>query len=94
MTHALIKHRVSDYETWKKVFDDFAETRRAGGEQSFRILRTPTDPNDLTILFEWDNPENAAKFFASDDLRQAMQRAGVKDKPTIELLNQVDKGTP
>ena len=92
MLQVLIKHKVNDYETWKMAFDNFADFRRSSGEKSYHILRRIDDPNDLTLLFEWDSQKNAAAFLASGELKSAMQEAGVAEAPEIRFLNEADKG--
>ena len=92
MTHVMIKHKVQDYAAWKAEFDNFADTRRSSGEKSYRILHPSDDPNDLTLLFEWDSPENAETFLSSKELKSTMQRAGVAEEPKIQFLNEVAKG--
>ncbi len=93
MTHILIKHRVNDYAKWKEVFEGFADNRRSGGEGSYQILHSSDNPNDLTLLFEWDSKENAKKFLQSQELKSAMDRAGVAEEPKIQFMNQVSEGT-
>lgn len=92
MTHILVRHRVNDYEAWKKVFDDFVDTRKAGGEKAYEVFQDPDNSNDLTLLFEWDNRDNADKFFNSAELKSTMQKAGVAEQPTIRYLDLDDKG--
>jgi hypothetical protein len=94
MTHVLVKHKVNDYTNWKTEFDNFVEFRRSSGEKNYRILRPSEDPNDLTLLFEWDTQANAEKFMTSPELKLAMERAGVTEEPTIRFLNQIDMGKP
>jgi hypothetical protein len=45
----------------------------------------------IMILFAWDNLDRARQFVQSEDLRQAMQRAGVADQPDIYLLEEVER---
>jgi quinol monooxygenase YgiN len=92
MAHLFIKHKVADYSTWKKTFDEFAETRRAGGEKSFQIFHPENEPNNLYLMFEWDNIANAQNFMNSSELKSAMQNAGVTEEPQISFLNELDKG--
>jgi hypothetical protein len=40
----------------------------------------------VILLFSTEDLEKAKAFAASDDLRQAMQRAGVSDKPDVYFL--------
>ena len=42
------------------------------------------------MLFEVDDLGRAREFVGSDDLREAMQRAGVVDRPDILFLNDED----
>lgn len=93
MAHLLIKHKVEDFEKWKKGFDDFIETRRASGEKNWQIFRVEDDSNNVFALFEWDGMENAKAFTNKQELREAMQTAGVQGQPEIFFLNQADSGT-
>ncbi len=93
MTVLRIKHKVRDYDSWKTVFDDFRETRKKGGEKSYRICHTENDPNELDVIFEWDNLENARSFVKSPELKNAMEKAGIMEAPEISFLKEVDQGT-
>ena len=75
---------------WKAAFDEHASTRKAAGSKGGRLFRSADDPNELVAIFEWDSLENARKFVGSDDLRQAMEQAGVTGPPDILFLDQVD----
>ena len=92
MAQLLIKHKVKDYAAWKKVFDGFIETRRAGGEKSYKIMHPENDGNDLLAIFEWDNLENAKKFAGSSQLKQTMGNAGVIGQPEVYFLEEYAAG--
>jgi len=92
MTLVLIKHAVKDYTAWKSEFDAFGEVRRSDGEQSYRIWHPENDQNNLTLLFEWDSADNARKFLASSQLKDAMQKAGVTSQPEIQFLKETASG--
>jgi quinol monooxygenase YgiN len=92
MTSVLVSHKVNDFPKWKKAFDEFVDTRKAGGEKSFVVLQEDNNPNDLRLLFQWDNRQNAEKFFASSELKSTMERAGVAGQPKIEYLSEADRG--
>ena len=93
MAHVIITHKVNDYSQWKKVFDDFADTRKDGGEKAYQVFQHADDPNNLTLVFEWDNKANAEEFLSSSELKSTMQRAGVAESPTIRYVELDDKGT-
>jgi len=42
--------------------------------------------NEVMAFVATTQPEKAKAFAASDDLRQAMQKAGVSDKPDVYFL--------
>jgi len=44
------------------------------------------NPNEVILLFSVEDFDKAKAFAASDELRQAMQKAGVSDKPDIYFL--------
>jgi heme-degrading monooxygenase HmoA len=92
MAHLFIKHKVKNYPSWKKVFDGFIETRRAGGEKSYQIMHPENDGNELLAFFEWDNLENAKKFAGSSELKEAMGNAGVVGQPEVYFLEEYTNG--
>jgi heme-degrading monooxygenase HmoA len=91
MPALLIRHRVADYATWKPVFDEHGSTRAANGSRGGRVFQSSADPNEVLILLEWDDLERADLFVLSDDLSEAMVRAGVADRPDIWILKEVDR---
>jgi heme-degrading monooxygenase HmoA len=90
MPYLLIRHKVADYPKWKPVFDEHGAARQANGSRGGQLFRNATDPNELFMLLEWDDLEKARQFTQSEDLRQAMQRAGVADQPDIYFLEAVE----
>ena len=82
-----VTHPVKDFDAWKTVFDQFEDSRKEGGELSAVVLRHSDDPNMVTVLSTWDTVETAQAFFASVDLKEAMQEAGVTAPPTFVYAN-------
>jgi hypothetical protein len=50
------------------------------------LLRNTDNQNEVILLFEAKDLPKAKEFAASADLREAMQGAGVVDKPDIYSL--------
>ena len=92
MAYMFVRHGVQDYEAWKSVFDSVGDLRRRSGEKSYQILRQENGSNKLVALFEWDSLDNARKYAASPELKEAMQRAGVTGKPEILFMEEADRG--
>lgn len=91
MPYILVQHSVEDYARWKVGFDDHGATRQASGSKGALVLRNAEDPNQVTLLLEWDNLDNARAFANSDELREAMQRAGVTGPPSVYFLEEGDR---
>ena len=91
MPYMLIRHKVQDYDRWKTAFDEHGTARQAAGSKGGYLFRSADDPKELVIIFEWDDLEKARQFVASDDLRQAMEGAGVTGPPEIRFLELADR---
>ena len=86
MIHMLIRHKVADFAKWKPVYDAHASARQSAGLKELHLLRNTEDPDEVILLFSVQDFNKAKTFAGSDDLRQAMQKAGVSDKPDVYFL--------
>ena len=87
MIYLNVRHTVADYAKWRPVFDSDASNRRAGGATGVEtVYRDQANPNDITMVLEWDNPENAQKFFHSPALAETIKTAGVIGTPEARFL--------
>jgi uncharacterized protein (DUF1330 family) len=83
MTYVLVNHKVEDYNKWKSLYDKTFYMLKDYGAKVSTVFRTAEDPNHLVTLTQFENLESAKNFAESDDLRIAMQKAGVKGRPDI-----------
>lgn len=91
MPALLIRHRVTDFDTWEPDFAADADTRRAHGCRDARLFQDARDPTQILILLDWDDLERARLFAQSDDLRASMTRNDVTDEPDLWLLEETDR---
>ncbi|MDQ2653701.1 MAG: cyclase [Chloroflexota bacterium] len=89
MPSLLIRHRVADYAVWIAVFAEQEIVRLANGSRGGWILRATADPAEIVVLLEWDDLERARLFVDSDDMQEAMRRAGVIGEPAFWFLEDV-----
>ena len=68
------------------VYEAHLSAREKAGLKEEHLFRNPDDSNEVLLLFSVENFDKAKAFTASDDLRQAMERAGVSDKPDVYFL--------
>ncbi len=91
MASMFIKHRVADYAKWKPAFDEHEATRREYGATGHSLHRDADDPNVIIIAFRVSDLNRAREFAASDELRSAMEQAGVLGPPEIWFADDVEE---
>jgi hypothetical protein len=92
MPALLIRHRVTDYAAWKRVFDEQRSTRWSNGCQGGQVFRNADDPGELLILLDWDDLRRARFYSQSDELQESMKRSGIADDPDLWILEQPGEG--
>ena len=87
MAFMLVRSKVRDFKAWKPAYDAHLPARNAAGLTEKYLLRNADDANEIVILFEAQNLNQAKTFAASADLRERMEESGVVDKPDIYFLD-------
>lgn len=90
MTSIIVRHTVDDYDAWKPYFDDHESTRQEYGLRGYRLFADGEDPNDLTMVFDWDSMENAQAFLEESDLKEVMAEAGVVGEPEVSFVEELE----
>ena len=85
MALLIVRHKVKDFAAWKKTYDADVPRRTAAGLSAGRVTRSVADPSEVILVFEASDIEKAKAMGASPGLKEAMQAAGVIDKPDIYL---------
>ena len=93
MPSILVKHTVRDFATWKQLFDAHAKTRQAAGCTGGTLFQDSTNPNEVTVVMNWDSLQKAQAFAQSADLKATMEKAGVISQPQVSFLNESSKFT-
>jgi hypothetical protein len=88
MTKMFVRHQVNDYGVWRKAYDDFGAKRNQLGVTGAAVFRAADDANDITVTHDFESLEAAQAFAGSDELRSAMDQAGVAGPPTIWFANE------
>jgi hypothetical protein len=85
----IVRHPVADYAIWRPVYDEVGVLRAQHGCTSERVLRLPTDGNDVVAIHDFPTVEQAEAFAADPALKVAMERSGVAGAPRIEIFASV-----
>ncbi len=88
MATVAVRHRVSDYDTWKLAYDEHGTNRKRLGCTGDQILRDENDPSEILVLTHWPSMKNAHEFASDPSLQEAMSRAGVVGGPRIEFYEE------
>jgi heme-degrading monooxygenase HmoA len=86
-TIALIRHRVNDFETWKKVYDGFAPTQTEHGVHAHQVLRSIENPNDVIVTHTFESSEAARAFFDMPELKEAMSGGASIPTPSTSPIS-------
>ena len=87
MATLFVRHQVSDYATWRAVYDNFAVTQKQLGVTAEAVYQADGAPNDVTVTHEFGSVAAAKAFTESAEMREAMGNAGVVGAPTIWITN-------
>jgi len=90
MPYLLVRHDVKDFAAWKPHFDKHAATRKKSGSKGVHIYKSSQKPNEVVLLFEWDNAKNMKAFGESDDLKKVQEKAGVVGRPDVFFLEEIE----
>ena len=86
---ALITHRVADYDAWKKVFDDVVDIRKEASVLGHDVARGIDDPNMVYVYCPASDPGIFQAHLQSDELKSAMEQAGVSSAPVVIVMKPV-----
>ena len=86
MAFYVVRHKVKDFDAWKKVYDGFESTRKQYGVQELYAIQSAEEPNEITVVGE-GKMDAVQRFLHSSDLKTRMESAGVIGAPEIFVGN-------
>ena len=88
MVRLFVRHTVSNYAKWRKVYDAFDHERPAMGVLGGAVFRSTADRNDVTVWHDFATTRKATAFASSAKLKAAMRDAGVRGTPKIWITTE------
>ncbi len=85
-----IEHKVSDFDGWKKAFDDDPVNRKRSGVKGYKICRPVDDPNYVIIDLEFENLEKAELMLAELNKLWGNVEGKIIFSPKTRLINIVE----
>jgi quinol monooxygenase YgiN len=84
MVYVNLRLNVADYARWRAGFDANDANRMAAGSTGVnQVYQDVDNPNNVTLVLEWDNADNAKKFLNDPMLKKAMDATGVSGPPAV-----------
>jgi len=72
-----IHHKVKDYASWRKGYDEHEKSRASAGVTNGKVFRRAEDENEVLIVFDVADLPKARAWLGGADLKAAMEKAGV-----------------
>ena len=91
MPSVFVKHRNSDFDKWKAVFDSNEPARRAAGVTGHSLHRDADDPDVTIVALRVKDLAKAREFATSDELREVMKRAGAEGPPEMWFTEDIEE---
>ena len=83
MTTLFVRHKVTDYASWKREYDAFDATRQEFGVTGDSVYRDADDSSTVIVTHTFKDTGAAKAFVGSKDLKSAMEKAGVAGLPEM-----------
>jgi hypothetical protein len=89
----IVRHKVANFNKWKMDYDGHDTARVANGIHNYVIGQSLADSNDVLVVLKLDDVDKAKAFTNSPGMKEVMQKAGVRGKPTRSFITTVWQDT-
>ncbi len=84
MVYINLHLNVADYGTWRIGFDANESSRKSAGSTGVnQFYRDVDNPNNVTLVLEWDEAGKAQAFLNDPHTKESMDEAGVTGRPMV-----------
>lgn len=90
MPYILTRLQVEDQERWKSFFEENRPFRQEEGSRGGTVFASTENPNEVTVLLEWNSTEDARSFVESDELRERLNESGVQATPEFRIVEKLE----
>ncbi|MFC7229254.1 antibiotic biosynthesis monooxygenase [Salinirubellus salinus] len=92
MAYQMVTATVAAFERWKAAFEENHTAREEHGSEGYHLFRGSDDPDEITVLMEFDTAENARRWESYLREQDDMDAAGMSDVD-ITYLDLVERQT-
>ncbi len=87
MVYINLRLNVTDYDRWRAGFDANESNRKSAGSTGVnQFYRDVENPNNVTLVLEWDEADKAQVFLNDPLTKASMDEAGVTRRPMVVAI--------
>jgi quinol monooxygenase YgiN len=75
----IVRRLLKDYDAWLPVVNDRNPMRREYGSRGGTVYRSARDPNEVYLVFEWDDQKSIRAYFDHPDVQRALSETGTTE---------------
>ena len=75
----IVRRKLRDYDAWKKLVSETDGVRREHGSRGGIAYRNGKDPNEVYLVFEWDDRKPYMSYFGRPDVQRALAETGTTE---------------
>ena len=84
MVYINLRLNVADYDKWRLGFDANESNRRSAGSTGLnQFYRDVENPNNVTLILEWNETDKTQAFLNDPHTKESMDEAGVTGRPMV-----------
>jgi quinol monooxygenase YgiN len=77
--YIIVRRKLKDYDSWKKVVADANQVRKEYGSKGGTVYRNAKDPDEVYLVFEWDDTKPYMNYFNRPDVQEALANTGTTE---------------
>ena len=77
--HLIVRRKLKDFDAWRGLVNDMEGTRRDHGSLGMTVYRNAVDPNEVTLVIDWDDKKPWRNYFDRPDVQEALKASGTVD---------------
>jgi quinol monooxygenase YgiN len=75
----IVKRNLKDYASWKELVSTGNEMRSEKGSRGGTVYHSAKDPNEVYLVFEWDDQKSHLDYFNLPDVQKALSETGTTE---------------
>lgn len=91
MVRVLVHLELDNYLEWRSTFDNNESYRKKEGSKGCEVFQNSVNPNEVFIIWNWDNIDNAKNYFGRTSWLDLMRISGLSKEPEILFFDHIEK---